>query len=78
MIRFLIDIGCTVIPKSVHEERILENADVFDFCLSEDDIALLRKEDTATPLVGTPSDPHRVENSIKWLYMLQKNQNFSS
>jgi len=66
MIRFLIDIGCTVIPKSVHEERIIENANVFDFKLSPDDIELLRKEDTGVPLVGTPADPYRVERSINW------------
>jgi len=66
MLRFLIDIGCTVIPKSVHEERVLENIDVFDFRLTAEEIERLKREDTATALVGTPADPFRVERSINW------------
>ena len=30
-----------MLPKSTHEERIRENAQIFDFTLSDDDMALL-------------------------------------
>jgi methylglyoxal/glyoxal reductase len=34
-IRWILQHGVTTIPKSIHPERIAENADVFDFVLSE-------------------------------------------
>lgn len=37
-IRWILQQGYVTIPKSVHEERIAENADVFGFELSDDDI----------------------------------------
>lgn len=37
-VRYLIDRGIVAIPKSVHESRIKENFDVFDFALTEDDV----------------------------------------
>jgi len=39
IIRWHIQNGLVVIPKSVHEERIRQNIDVFDFELSADDLA---------------------------------------
>ena len=41
LIRWCIERQLPVIPKSTHRERIEENARVFDFSLSEDDIAAL-------------------------------------
>lgn len=41
ILRWDIQDGYIVIPKSVHRERIFENADIFDFELSEEDMALL-------------------------------------
>lgn len=41
IIRWHLQSDIIVIPKSVHEERIQENFDVFDFTLSEDEIALI-------------------------------------
>ena len=37
MIRWAVQHGYITIPKSVHEERIIENAQVFDWSLEEDD-----------------------------------------
>ena len=38
--------GITTIPKSVHSERIAENADIYDFVLSEQEMATIATLDT--------------------------------
>ena len=45
MLRWCLDIGTVPLPKSVHEERIRENFDIFDFKLSDEDLAELKKLD---------------------------------
>ncbi|MGW0045216.1 aldo/keto reductase [Rhodococcus sp. NPDC003348] len=39
LIRWHLDNGLIVIPKSVHDNRIAQNIDVFDFALTEQDLA---------------------------------------
>lgn len=41
LIRYSLQKGWVPLPKSVNEERIKENADVFSFSLSEEDMTLL-------------------------------------
>lgn len=41
LIRWSLQMGFTVIPKSVHEKRIIENSQVFDFALSAEDMQLI-------------------------------------
>ena len=41
LLRWCIERGIPVIPKSTHRERIAENADVFDFTLADADVAEL-------------------------------------
>jgi diketogulonate reductase-like aldo/keto reductase len=41
LLRWCIERGIPVIPKSTHRERIAENAEVFDFALSAEDLAEL-------------------------------------
>lgn len=41
MIRWDLQRGIITIPKSVHRERIVQNADVFDFALSDADMAAI-------------------------------------
>ena len=55
-LRFLIQQGIIVIPKSVHQERMIQNMDVFDFVLSDDEMIAVRRLDTGHNLEGWPSD----------------------
>ena len=48
MLRWHIQRGVIVIPKSVHKERMIENLNVFDFALGEDDMKQIAQMDTAT------------------------------
>lgn len=66
LLRFLLQNEVVVIPKSVHEERIRENFDVFDFTLSEDDMAALKELDKKTAMIGNPETPELVESAMKW------------
>ena len=65
-LRFLMQNGVVVIPKSVHAKRIKENFDLLDFELSTDEMARLVEMDTAAPIIGNPEDPAMVESAMKW------------
>lgn len=41
VLRWHIEIGNVVIPKSTHPERMAENLDIFDFELDDDDLAMI-------------------------------------
>ncbi len=45
MLRFLIDQGLVIIPKSVTPSRIKENIDIFDFQLDAEDLSKLKSQD---------------------------------
>lgn len=60
-LRFLIQSGVIVIPKSVRRERMEENLNVFDFKLSEDDIAALSVLDEGESAFFSHYDPSTVE-----------------
>ena len=65
-LRFQVQQGIAVIPKSVHPERIRENIDIFDFELTEAEIAALRAADQAAPMIGTAETPKRTESAMTW------------
>lgn len=56
-LRWLTARGIVVIPKSVHKERIEENFRVFDFTLTDEEMAEIAMQDGQTPLVGVFTDP---------------------
>ena len=60
-LRFLIQSGVVVIPKSVHKERMKENFNVFDFTLNRDEMASLEALDTGNSLFFSHHDPKTVE-----------------
>ena len=65
-LRFLMQNGVVIIPKSVHEERIKENLDLFDFELNMSEVEQLMKMDMASPMIGTSENPAMVEAAMKW------------
>lgn len=65
-LRFLIQNDVVIIPKSVHEKRIIENSELFDFELNPSEMEELKQMDTAKPMIGNPENPHLVEAAMKW------------
>ncbi len=61
MLRWNLQRGVVVIPKSVHRERMEENLDVFDFELSDDEMAQIAALDTKTSSFFSHSDPAMVQ-----------------
>jgi Aldo/keto reductase family len=53
VLRWLIQRGIVAIPKSVRRERMEQNLDVFDFTLTDDEIARIATLDTGTSLSST-------------------------
>ena len=54
ILRWHLQVGNVVIPKSSNPERIRENFEVFDFELSEDDMAALERLDTGARIGDDP------------------------
>lgn len=67
-LRFLIQRGIIVIPKSTHKERMIQNMEVFDFALTEEDMQAIYGLDQAKSLFFSHYDPEMV----KWLIDLGK------
>lgn len=63
-LRYLIQRGVVVIPKSTHVERMKENLDVFDFGLSTEDMASIAALDKGESLFFSHYDPATVEYLI--------------
>ena len=61
MLRWNLQRGVVVIPKSVHRERMVENLDVFDFELSGDEMQQIAALDTATSSFFSHSDPAMIQ-----------------
>lgn len=60
VLRWLVQRGVVVIPKSVRADRIAENIDVFDVHLSEDEMAAIAALDTGESLFIDHRDPETV------------------
>ena len=56
-LRWLIQRGIVTIPKSVRRERMEQNLDVFDFTLSDDEMARIAPMDTGASLFFDPATP---------------------
>ena len=56
-LRWAIQRGIAIIPKSTHRERLAENLDIWDFALSEDEMARLRALDLGHSEIVDHFDP---------------------
>lgn len=65
-LRWLVQRDVTIIPKSTHVERMEQNLDIFDFTLSDDDMAEISRLDTATSLFFDHHDPQTVKMFMGW------------
>jgi diketogulonate reductase-like aldo/keto reductase len=63
ILRWLVQRGVVTIPKTVSRERMAENFNIFDFQLSEDEMAQIQTLDTQTSSFFDHRDPVMV----KWL-----------
>ena len=55
-LRWLIQQGIAVIPKSVHEKRLEENSQIFDFVLTDEEMAAITAMDVQHRVAGIPED----------------------
>ena len=60
-LRFLLQSGVAIIPKSTHKERMAENLDILNFSLSEEDMREISALDTGKSLFFSHYDPRTVE-----------------
>ena len=60
-LRFLLQSGVVVIPKTTHKERMQQNFDLFDFTLSAEDMAAIETLDGGESLFFSHYDPRTVE-----------------
>lgn len=65
-LRWLVQRDVIIIPKSTHVERMEQNLDIFDFTLSDDDMAEILRLDTATSLFFDHHDPETVKMFMGW------------
>ena len=68
MLRFFIQRGIAVIPKTVHKERMIENINVFDFQLDADDMAQLRTLDNGHSLISDDMDVNEALSMIEYTF----------
>ena len=60
-LRYLIQRGISVIPKTVNKDRMKQNFDIFDFTLSEEDMSTIATLDKTESLFFSHYDPETVE-----------------
>lgn len=65
-LRWLIQRGVIIIPKSTHVERMRQNIDIFDFELSADDMAAIAALDTGRSLFFDHHDAETTRMFMGW------------
>lgn len=57
-LRYILQKGICVLPKSTHEDRMIENSDIFDFSLADHDVKII---DKIGGIGGNGLDPEQVD-----------------
>lgn len=65
-LRFLIQRGVVIIPKSTHKERMQENLNIFDFELTDEEMSRIAALDLKHSLFFSHYDPSTVEQFMQW------------
>lgn len=65
-LRWLIQRGVIIIPKSTHIERMQQNIDIFDFSLSDEDMAAIATLDTGKSLFFDHHDAETARMFMGW------------
>lgn len=60
-LRWNVDRGVVIIPKSVHKERMEQNMDIWDFKLNEEDMQKIAALDTGKSEINNHFDPEYVK-----------------
>jgi 2,5-diketo-D-gluconate reductase A len=66
-LRYLIQRGIVVIPKSTHKERMKQNFEIFDFELTPEDMSTILKLDEGTSQFFDHTSPEAVEMFSRWI-----------
>ena len=65
-LRWLVQRGVIIIPKSVHVERMKQNLDILDFKLYDEDMNAIATLDTGKSLFFDHHDPEVVKMFMRW------------
>lgn len=74
ILRWHLQRGIIVIPKSIHQERMVENFAVFDFELSKEDMSRIAELDKKQSAFFSHNDPNMVEWFVKMVEERKKQQ----
>lgn len=74
ILRWHLQRGIVVIPKSTHQERMEENFQVFDFALTEEDMEVIAALDQKQSSFFSHTDPAMVEWFVQMVEERKKNQ----
>ncbi len=69
-LRYLLQRGVVIIPKSTHKERMQENLNIFDFELSTEEMKRIEALDTQRSLFFSHYEPAMVEQFMQWEKMI--------
>ena len=67
LLRWNIENGCAAIPKTVHESRMRENLDIWDFQLSKQDLERMKELDKGVPSMLDTRDINEIERVYAYL-----------